>query len=84
MRPAAVAELVYAMVSKAIAPIGACGFESHPPHLARPLAERQLVDFLAGEELNASQIASIAGIPRSMEPVEDGVGSALQKRCVAR
>jgi hypothetical protein len=33
--------------------------------LARPPLERQLVSFLAGEELNASQIARSVGIPRS-------------------
>jgi hypothetical protein len=46
-------------------PFGACGFDSHPPHSMRSLAERQIVAFLAAGQLNASQIADITRIPRA-------------------
>src|SRR5215204_358010 len=71
---AAVMEPVDMMASKAIVPLGTCGFESHPPHLTRPSTDRQLVLFLAGEGLNPSQIARSSRIPRST--VRDWLGPA--------
>ncbi len=51
--------------SKAAAPDGACGFESHPPHEMRSQQERAAVERLRGTGLNASQIARETGIPRT-------------------
>lgn len=53
------------MASKAIVPWGRVGSNPTRRILTRPLRERRLILYLAGEGSNACQIARLTGVPRS-------------------
>jgi hypothetical protein len=72
---------VYAPVSKTGGAQAPCGFKSHPPHSMRPEIDKRVVAHLAAADLGASEIAYIAGLPRST--VRDWLRAPPQPRMIS-
>jgi hypothetical protein len=62
---AAVAESGQTLRPQKPAPFGACGFESHPPHVTRPGEDVARVRRLATFGFNNSEVARLTGVSRA-------------------